>query len=109
MNPVRLRAQAGRTVKERKISLGRYRWSSYPGYLSPKHRCTWVTYEILESFGGDTPKGRAAYRRFVEQGLRRKLDDPLEKGRGHGIIGGTSFLEKVTGLLKGGTSARAGQ
>jgi REP element-mobilizing transposase RayT len=106
LNPVRLRAEAGRTAKERKISLGRYPWSSYPGYLSPKHRCTWVNYEILESFGGDTPKGRAAYRRFVEQGLTRKLDDPLEKGRGHSIIGDASFLEKVTRFLKSGTSAR---
>jgi len=106
LNPVRLRAEARRTVKERKISLTRYLLSSYPGYLSPKHRYAWVNYELLESFGGDTPKGRAAYRRFVEEGLTRKLDDPLEKGRGHGIIGDASFLEKVTRLLQGGTSAR---
>jgi len=41
--------------------LERYSLSSYPGYIFPKHRYPWITYELLEHFGGDSPKGRAAY------------------------------------------------
>jgi len=106
LNPVRIRAEAERTVVEKKALLERYSWSSYPGYISPKRRYPWVTYELLESFGEDSPKGRAGYRRFVEAGLTGKLDDPLEKGRGHGIIGDAPFIERVTRLVPKVTSTR---
>jgi hypothetical protein len=93
-------------VEEKKALLERYSWSSYPGYISPKYRYPWVTYELLQSFGGDSPKGRAAYRRFVEQGLTGKLEVPLEKGRGHGIIGDAPFIERVMRRVPRATSTR---
>jgi len=75
-----MRTEESRTLEEKKALLERYSLSSYPGYIFPKHRYPWITYELLEHFGGDSPKGRAAYRRFVEAGLTGKLDDPLERG-----------------------------
>ena len=104
LNPVRMRTEESRTLEEKKVLLERYSLSSYPGYIFPKHR--YPSYELLEHFGGDSPKGRAAYRRFVEAGLAGKLDDPLEKGRAHGIIGDAPFIERVTRLVPKVTSTR---
>jgi putative transposase len=106
LNPVRTRAEAERTVQEKKMALERHSWSSYPGYISPKPRYPWVNYDLLEHFGGDSQKGRAAYRRFVEEGLAGHLDVPLEKGRGHGIIGDAPFIESLMRLVPRATSAR---
>ena len=97
LNPVRMRTEESRTLEEKKVLLERYSLSSYPGYIFPKHR--YPSYELLEHFGGDSPKGRAAYRRFVEAGLAGKLDDPLEKGRAHGIIGDAPFIERMIRLI----------
>jgi hypothetical protein len=51
--------------------------------------------EVLGYFGGDTSSGRRGYARYVEQGLVTDLENPLEMGRGHGIIGERDFVDAV--------------
>ena len=50
---------------------------------------------MLGYFGGDTSSGRRGYARYVEQGLVTDLENPLEMGRGHGIIGERDFVDAV--------------
>jgi hypothetical protein len=49
----------------------------------------------LGYFGGDTAKGRRGYARYVEQGLAADLENPLELGKGHGIVGDRDFVDEV--------------
>jgi hypothetical protein len=73
-----------------------YGWSSYPGYLFPNRRRDWLRVdEVLGDFGGDRRRGRRAYARFVLEGIGGGFKNPLEEGRGHGIIGGEDFIERV--------------
>jgi hypothetical protein len=51
--------------------------------------------EVLGYFGGDTSSGRRGYARYVEQGLVTDLENPLELGKGHGIIGERDFVDAV--------------
>jgi hypothetical protein len=51
--------------------------------------------EVLTYFGGDTPRGRKRYEGFVRDGLATELKSPLEIGRGHGIVGGLGFVERI--------------
>ena len=51
--------------------------------------------EVLAYFGGDTAKGRRRYEEFVMEGMSGEIANPLEKGRGHGIIGTSDFIEKI--------------
>jgi len=53
--------------------------------------------EILGQLGGDTSEGRRRYERFVEEGLSKEMENPLERGRGHGIVGPREFVETVKG------------
>jgi hypothetical protein len=84
------------TLEEKKKFLRNYRWSSYGSYLSGSARKNFLEVnEVLAHFGGDTPKGRRKYEDFVMAGLSGKIPSPLEKGKGHGIVGANEFIEKI--------------
>ena len=103
LNPVKVKRLRARDADSQKKTLDDYPWSSYPGYLSPGRRRPFLrTEEILAYFGGDTARGRRGYARYVEQGLSASLDNPLELGRGHGIVGDADFVDAVRGRYLSG-------
>jgi hypothetical protein len=76
--------------------LREYPWSSYGGYLSQSRRRGFLQVEeVLVYFGGDTAKGRRSYEGFVLEGISKEIPNPLERGKGHGIIGGSEFIERI--------------
>jgi len=77
-----------------------WRWSSYPGYHRPARRLAWVDYgRVLREFGGDSPSGRRAYRRYVEEGLGRALDNPLSAAAHGLVLGSDAFLARIRRML----------
>ena len=96
LNPIRVQREKRTSLQEKIKSLESYGWSSYPGYLFPSRRKDWLRVdEVLGDFGGDEGKGRRAYGKFVLEGIEGGFKNPLEEGRGHGIIGGEGFIERV--------------
>ena len=86
------------TLDEKKKYLRNYRWSSYSGYISQGGREGFLqVQEVLGYFGGDTAKGRRKYEDFVIGGLSGKMTNPLERGKGDGIVGASEFIEKIKG------------
>jgi hypothetical protein len=84
------------SLGEKKRYLRDYRWSSYGGYIVRGRRRSFLQIEeVLAYFGGDTAKGRRRYEEFVKEGVSEKMPNPLEEGRGHGIIGTSDFMEKI--------------
>jgi len=79
-----------------------YRWSSYSSYLSSGSCPEWLRREdVLGQMDINPVKGRRKYRRFVEEGLRREIRDPL-KGVIAGIaLGGETFSEEVRNWMQG--------
>jgi putative transposase len=100
LNPVRIKETSGLTLGEKRKYFKHYRWSSYPGYLFRSSRKTFIFMdEVLAPFGGATFRGRKRYERFVEDGITLGMESPLEKGKGHGIVGEEEFVEKIRGLF----------
>jgi putative transposase len=98
LNPVKTKRMKALNAEARRKALGAYPWSSYPGYRSTGSRRPFLrTDEILARFGGDTPRGRKGYARFVERGLSASLENPLELGKGHGIVGDADFVDAIRG------------
>jgi len=96
LNPIRVRVKSGMTLEEGKRYLRNYRWSSYSGFLSQGGRKRYLRVEeVLGYFGGDTAKGRRKYEAFVMEGIGGEVADPLERGKGHGIVGAEEFIEKI--------------
>jgi hypothetical protein len=84
------------TLDEKRRYLRNYRWSSYSGYVSTANRRSFLQVgEVLTHFGGDRAKGRKKYEDFVREGLSGKMESPLERGKGHGILGVPEFIERI--------------
>ncbi len=98
LNPIRMRLTSRMAFEEKKRYLRNYRWSSYGGYISTRDRRAFLGVgEVLAHFGGDTLRGRRRYEGYVMEGLAGKTTNPLERGRGHGIVGASEFMEKIRG------------
>ncbi len=71
LNPVFVKAHKKKTDRERVQILRNYRWSSYGSYIGRGARLDFVDYDPILSLM-DPPKKKqpAAYRRFVEGGIR---------------------------------------
>jgi putative transposase len=96
LNPIRVKLKSGMGLEEKGKDLRGYRWSSYVGYIQGGGRRVFLQVkEALAYFGGDTVKGRRRYEDFVMEGVSGKMTNPLERGKGHGIVGATEFIEKV--------------
>jgi REP element-mobilizing transposase RayT len=79
-----------------------YKWSSYNGFIRESKQLGWVEYRwLLSQFGRDKKGARRRYKEFVEEGLRKKVEDPFKKVYGQVLLGGEEFREKIRGLLKG--------
>ena len=79
-----------------------YKWSSYGGFIREGKQLGWVEYRwLLSQFGRDKKGARKRYKEFVEEGLRKKVEDPFKKVYGQVVLGGEEFREKIMGLLKG--------
>ncbi len=96
LNPVRVRRKEEFEVKKKKRYLERYPWSSYLHYVGRKRRNSLLNVEeILDPFGGKTSRGRRNYQKFVEEGLKGIIESPLQKGKGHGIVGDEEFVDRI--------------
>ena len=66
------------------------------GHSNLKHREPFINYRtVLDYFGGDNVDGRKRYWQFVYRGLGEELSNPLESGKGLGIVGSEGFIEMI--------------
>lgn len=96
LNPVRIKKYSGFDAKEKVKLLGKSKYNSLAGYTNVRKRESFLNYTtVLDYFGGDTEKGRRQYRQFVNKGLGEGLENPLAPGKGTGIVGPESFVERM--------------
>ena len=97
LNPVRIKRYADADTKEKAELLGKSEYNSFAGYTNLQKRESFINYStILDCFGGDTKEGRRQYRQFVYDGLGEELqNNPLDSGKGTGILGSESFVESI--------------
>lgn len=95
-----LRMKSKETQEKRWQDLLQNDSTSLPGYMNQRSRKEFVHYTIvLDYFSGDNRKSRNEYRKFVEEGFRKEVPSPLEKGRGISIIGKDDFVEEIKQLF----------
>lgn len=83
--------------KERRERLRAYRWSSYRGYAGLSKQAEFVTEELVlgELDAGGAREGKVRYRRFVEEGLVRDIENPAEAAQWQAVLGSEGFLQRV--------------
>ncbi len=96
LNPFRGKNLSDQKFDQKWKTLSDSKSTSLPGYLSIRKRVEFVDYQIiLDCMGGDNQRGRRNYRRFIQQGLSREMDNPLQLGKGNGIVGESDFVQRV--------------
>ncbi len=98
LNPVRVGSVKQRGLKEQLRYLAKYSWSSLRGYLKREQRGSWVVYDGVLGYVGES---RERYRQFVEEGLSRGYSTPWEELRGQVVLGKHGFWERVKGQRSG--------
>jgi REP-associated tyrosine transposase len=102
LNPVRGRVMGAGDPKERRKRLRAYRWSSYRGYADLGKQNDFVSEElVLGELGGNSLKQqKLRYRRFVEEGLLREIENPFEAVQWQMVLGSESLLQSVKDKLR---------
>jgi REP element-mobilizing transposase RayT len=96
LNPIRVGRARSMTTEEQVRNLRDYGWSSLRGYLRTRDREKWITYDrVLAYTGGDTSGGRAAYARYVEEGMTKGVPRPWDKVVGGVLLGGETFVASM--------------
>ncbi len=95
LNPVRIQRLEKSEVKVKWQELLRYSWSSLPGYLDPRRRDGVVDHDsVLADSGGDSNKGRGAYRKQLMADIAAGLE-VNSVIFGQSILGGEEFINWV--------------
>jgi hypothetical protein len=74
----------------------RYPWSSYGAYVERQPKWNWLQRGFI--LGQISPREREAqrkYRRFVEEGMGRGVEDPLKKTVASTVLGAEGFVDWV--------------
>ena len=102
LNPVRGTSLGRGTPSERRKRLRTFRWSSYPGYAGLRAPHPFVEEQmVLGELGGARKGERVRYRKFVEEGLVREVENPFEAVRWQAVLGNERFVQKLRDRLKG--------
>ena len=102
LNPVRGAVLGAGTPAQRRSRLRAYRWSSYRGYAGLEKAFDFVEEElVLGELQAPKASERLRYRRFVEDGLTREIENPFEAVQWQAILGSESFARKIQDRLRG--------
>ncbi len=101
LNPVRGKMLGSGTPVERRKRLREYPWSSYRGSAGLAKPTSWVKDElVLGELGGSRRGGALRYRRFVEEGLLREIENPLEAAQWQAVLGSENFIRRIQDRMK---------
>jgi putative transposase len=104
LNPVRGRIIGKGDPVERRKRLRDWRWSSYRGYAGLDNSPDRLVEDgrVLGEMGGPVRDRRLRYRRYVEEGLLREVENPLEAAQWQAVLGSETFLQKLKDRIKSG-------
>jgi REP element-mobilizing transposase RayT len=73
-----------------------YQWSSFKDYIGERKDWEWLCTEwILGQMSSNERRARGNYRKFVEEGIGKTLQDPLHNVIGSTVLGSEKFVEWV--------------
>jgi REP-associated tyrosine transposase len=102
LNPVRGVSLGRGTPAERRKRLRAFKWSTYRGYAGLSAPFPFVQEAmVLGELRGPGRAERLRYRRFVEEGLLREIENPFEAVLWQAVLGDESLVQKLRDRVKG--------
>jgi len=80
-----------------------YRWSSYRYYTGQVQNLPeWLNIDwVVERFGKDRVSAFREYRKFIDEGLCKKIRNPFDNVFANTILGSNDFVERIKERIKG--------
>ena len=97
LNPIRIKKYKNITIEEKRNILLNYTWSSFAAHIGlkePEHFLKIKT--VLSTWGSNNMIRMKKYRKYVEEGLYKDIDNPFELAIRQQIIGSETFAERLT-------------
>jgi putative transposase len=102
LNPVRGVSLGRGSPAERRKRLRAFKWSTYLGYAGLSAPLPFVQeVMVLGAMRGPGKAERLRYRRFVEEGLLREIENPFEAVRWQAVLGDELLAQKIRDRVKG--------
>ncbi len=96
LNPVETERARELPFEERRELLLRYPWSSYRAYIGQAKAPEWLDRKPVLSTWGTTQRARMeAYRSYVEQGLLKRLENPLADAQEQCLLGSEDWIDRI--------------
>lgn len=96
LNPVRGLSLGRGNPTQRRHRLRAFKWSSYRGYAGLDHQFDFVQPEtVFGQLGTSSKRPEILYRRFVEEGLLREIENPFAAVQWQVVLGRENFIRTV--------------
>ena len=96
LNPVRTAQIKPLPIEEKRDYLKNYKWSSFRYYIGIQKAPKWIALKkVLSHWGPDIESQMPEYRKYVEEGLLKDVENPFDDLREQSIIGSDSFIDKI--------------
>lgn len=96
LNPVRIKEVKKLPVQERKRLLDSFQWLSYRACVGLAEQLPFLEIEsVLSSWGKRRDKQIKEYRKYVEEGLYKGVENPFDLAIRGQIIGSETFAEEI--------------
>ncbi len=96
LNPVRIARLENTLLKEKRRILRAYPWSSYRAHIGlAQSPHPLMLNDVIERFGVGQAEQFENYRKFVEQGLSKELENPFDDVVAQAVLGDDAFVERM--------------
>ena len=101
LNPVRTKRNVKLSLREKRKILKKYKWSSYSAMIGLKPAYPFlIIHDTLEYFGDNWNTQIKNYIDYIEEGLKKEIDNPLEDSVAQIVLGPKTFVREIRSKLK---------
>lgn len=100
LNPIRIKENNQLSLREKRRILKRFKWSSYPAMIGLKPANPFLQiHDTLENFGDDYTEQVKGYIKFIDEGIKKGTENPMNKTVGQVVLGEKEFVRKIKRML----------
>lgn len=97
LNPVRVKKYKDTAIEAKRNILKNHTWSSFAAHAGLKEPEDFLTIEpVLSTWGSTNIRKMKNYRKYVEDGLFKDIENPFELAIRQQIIGSETFADRIT-------------
>jgi putative transposase len=95
LNPIRVQCYRNLSFKDKRNILRNCQWSSYSAMIGLNKRPVWLNQNSCYRKTGNLREQQKDYAEYVEEGLLKDIESPMDNTAAQSILGRDSFIDKI--------------